>query len=76
MKHSELRDAVVQTFGSAYGRSLLADLVLVRLDGRTPDEALAHGAAPQAVWDALCREMELDEAVRWRHRGTIPGPRR
>jgi len=71
VKHSELQAAVTQTFGSAYGRTLMADLVLVALQGRTPDEAVAEGIAPQRIWDAMCREMELSDDVRWRHRGTL-----
>lgn len=66
MKHSEFWQVVEATFG-AYGRSLAADLVLTRL-GRTGVRALADGVAPRDVWDALCDEMELDEATRWRHR--------
>lgn len=66
MKHSEFWQVVEETFGS-YGRSLAEDLVLGGI-GRTSVQALAEGVPPRAVWDALCDEMELDEATRWRHR--------
>lgn len=66
MKHSEFWKVVQETFGT-YGRSLAEDLVLVGL-GRTSVQALADGVPPRQVWDALCDEMELDEATRWRHR--------
>lgn len=75
MKHSELMRALQETFGSAYGRSLLRDLVLPSLTGRSPAQALDQGVDPQLVWDAICTEMELDEKVRWRHRGTMDPPR-
>jgi len=71
VKHSEFRQALDETFGSAYGRTLAAELVLLALGSRTADQALADGVAPQLVWDAVCEEMDLDERVRWRHRGTM-----
>ncbi|MPV49556.1 DUF3046 domain-containing protein [Pseudactinotalea sp. HY158] len=67
MKHSEFAGAVEATFGS-YGASVRADLVLSALGGRTPDEALADGAAPQRVWDAMCDALDLGEAQRFPHR--------
>ncbi|WP_152192133.1 DUF3046 domain-containing protein [Georgenia satyanarayanai] len=76
MKHSEFRQALEETFGSAYGRTLAAELVLVPLGNRTADAALAAGVAPQEVWDAVCEEMDLGERVRWRHRGTLDPERR
>ncbi|MEE6274021.1 DUF3046 domain-containing protein [Georgenia sp. MJ206] len=76
MKHSEFWQVVDETFGPAHGRSLVSDLVLPQVGDRTGAVALAAGEAPQRVWDAICTEMELDEAVRWRHRGTMEGERR
>jgi len=76
VKHSEFRQALEDTFGSAYGRTLAAELVLVPLGNRTAAQALADGVAPQQVWDAVCEEMELGELVRWRHRGTLDPKRR
>lgn len=76
VKHSEFRQALEETFGSAYGRTLAAELVLLPLGNRTPDQALADGVPPQEVWDAVCEEMELDERVRCRHRGTLDRKRR
>ena len=76
VKHSEFRQALEETFGPAYGRTLVAELVLVPLGNRTPERALAEGVPPQEVWDAVCEEMELDERVRWRHRGTLDRKRR
>ncbi|MEE6280281.1 DUF3046 domain-containing protein [Georgenia sunbinii] len=76
MKYSEFRRALDETFGAAYGRTLSTELVLLPLGNRTAEQALADGVAPQEVWDAVCREMELDERVRWRHRGTLDPKRR
>ncbi len=76
VKHSELQRALEETFGPAYGRTLAAELVLLPLGNRTPDQALAAGVPPREVWDAVCVEMDLDEKVRWRHRGTMDPKRR
>ncbi|MFH5822539.1 DUF3046 domain-containing protein [Georgenia sp. AZ-5] len=68
MKHSEFWQVVEETFGAGYGRSLAEDLVLAGAGGRTAAQALADGVPPREVWDAMCDEMELDDATRWRHR--------
>ncbi|MCL3776729.1 MULTISPECIES: DUF3046 domain-containing protein [unclassified Actinomyces] len=67
MKHSELWRAVETVYGSAYGRSLVKDLVLPGL-GRTAQEALDAGLSPRQVWDALCDETDASEADRWVYR--------
>jgi hypothetical protein len=69
VKHSEFWQVVEETFGPVYGRSLVEDLVLTSLGGRTAAQAVREGDDPQRVWDAVCVEMELGEAARWRHRG-------
>lgn len=63
-----------QAFGPL-GPSLAADLVLEGLQGRTADQALAEGVAPQAVWDAVCRTTDLPEGQRFPHRAERRGPR-
>ncbi|TRW45032.1 DUF3046 domain-containing protein [Georgenia yuyongxinii] len=68
MKHSEFWQVVEEAFGAGYGRSLAADLVLTGVGGRTAAQALDAGVAPREVWAALCDEMEVDDATRWRHR--------
>ena len=67
MKHSEFWRAVDTVFGSAYGRSLARDLVLVGL-GMTAEEALAAGERPVDVWNALCDDTDRSEADRWVYR--------
>ncbi|MGK2348723.1 DUF3046 domain-containing protein [Actinomyces sp. W5033] len=67
MKHSELWRAVESVYGSAYGRSLVKDLVLTGL-GTTAQEALDAGTSPRRVWDALCDETDASQADRWVYR--------
>lgn len=50
------------------GPSLAQDLVLEGMGGRTAEEALAHGVAPQKVWDAVWVTAELEEHQRFPHR--------
>ena len=73
VKHSEFWQVVDATL-VGYGRSVAEDLVLPGVGGRTAAQALAAGVEPRAVWHALCDELELDDAARWRHR--VEPPRR
>lgn len=68
MKHSEFWQVVDAVLGSAYGRSVAADLALPRLGSRTANRALEDGVPPDQVWAAMCEELELPEAARWHHR--------
>lgn len=56
-----------EAFG-ALGPSLTTDLVLDGLNGRTAEQALAEGVAPQLVWEAVCVTAELPEEKRFPHR--------
>lgn len=62
MKLSEFQRAVSDEFGSAYGQTLLTDLVLGELGGRTAQEALSAGIPPREVWLALCRETGVPQS--------------
>lgn len=64
MRHSEFNRAVADEFG-ANGSSLLIDLVLSELAGRTATQALGDGEAPRAVWAALCVEMDVPPERRY-----------
>jgi hypothetical protein len=55
-------------FGPAYAKSLASDLVVGALGSRTAAEALEAGTEPQAVWQALCDALDLDDATRWHYR--------
>jgi Protein of unknown function (DUF3046) len=72
---SEFTELVDDVFGSAYGRALVREQVLPRLDGRTPAQALEAGVDPRDVWHALCDAMDVPDAQRWgsdRHRQAPP----
>ncbi len=68
MKHSELTEALQRVFGRDVGPSLARDLVLVDLESRTVDEAVADGVPPQRAWAALAREMGVPDEFPHRRR--------
>ncbi|MDN4615706.1 DUF3046 domain-containing protein [Leifsonia sp. F6_8S_P_1B] len=74
MKLSEFQRAIADEFGSGYGQTLLSDLVLGELGGRTGQQALDAGVPPRDVWLALCRETGVPQS-RWYGAG-IPAPKR
>jgi Protein of unknown function (DUF3046) len=59
VRHSQLDELVRAEFGTAYARTLLRDQVLGALGGRTAEQALADGARPRDVWDALCEALDV-----------------
>ena len=64
MRRSEFDRAVADEFG-ARGGSLLTDLVLSAVGGRTSVDALSAGVDPRDVWLALCAETEVPENRRY-----------
>jgi len=58
MRLREFRRAVADEFGDR-APSLMADLVLGALGGRSAQEALAAGVPAAAVWAALCEATEV-----------------
>jgi hypothetical protein len=58
MRAREFRTAVEAEFGQR-GSSLVIDLVLGELGGRTAQEALDAGIDAGAVWIALCRASDV-----------------
>jgi hypothetical protein len=64
LTRSEFERAVADEFG-ARGDSLLVDLVLADLNGRTAREALTAGVAPRDVWLALCAETDVPSNRRY-----------
>lgn len=58
MRTSELQLALDEEFGSL-GATLMADLVLGSLGGRTGREALAAGVPAREVWAALCEAQDV-----------------
>ncbi|MGP3535212.1 DUF3046 domain-containing protein [Microbacterium sp. RD1] len=64
MRRSEFDRAVADEFG-ARGSSLISDLVLSELGGRTPADALAAGTPPRDVWLALCAATDVPASRRY-----------
>jgi hypothetical protein len=64
VRRSEFDRAVADEFG-ARGPSLLTDLVLADVGGRTPAEALRAGVDPREVWLALCAETDVPPERRY-----------
>lgn len=65
MRLSEFNRAVEQEFGTAYGRQLVGELVLLELGTRTAEAALAAGVPARDVWLALCAAMDVPESRRY-----------
>lgn len=64
MRRSEFDRAVSDEFGPR-GSSLVSDLVLSALSGRTAAQALDDGEPPRDVWLALCAETDVPPARRY-----------
>jgi len=64
MRRSEFDRAVSDEFGARAG-SLMSDLVLAAVGGRTPSEALSAGVDPREVWLALCEETDVPRERRY-----------
>ncbi|PRA83191.1 DUF3046 domain-containing protein [Microbacterium sp. MYb66] len=60
MRRSEFLRAVDTEF-EARATSLVNDLGLTAVGGRTAVEALADGTPPREIWLALCAEMDVPE---------------
>ncbi|WP_026917732.1 DUF3046 domain-containing protein [Gordonia shandongensis] len=59
MRLTEFAERTGDEFGRRRADALLADFVLVELDGRTGAEAIEAGVDPRDVWLALCREFDV-----------------
>ncbi|WAA67657.1 DUF3046 domain-containing protein [Microbacterium oxydans] len=64
MRRSEFLRAVDDEFQTR-ATSLVHDLSLTALRGRTAVEALADGTPPREIWLALCAEMDVPESRRY-----------
>lgn len=58
MRRSEFLRAVEAEF-SGRATSLVSDLVLTQLGGRTAADALDAGVPPRDIWLALCDETDV-----------------
>ncbi|MBC9954245.1 DUF3046 domain-containing protein [Leucobacter sp. cx-42] len=73
MRMRALRTAAAEEFGAAHAGVLFRDYWVTNLAG-TPDEALARGVEPRAVWVALCEEFDVPESRR--HGRGLADPRK
>jgi hypothetical protein len=64
MRRSEFNRAVADEFG-AQAATLVRDLVLSDIGGRTAAEALDAGIPPRDVWLALCVETDVPPERRY-----------
>ena len=64
MRRSEFERAVEDEFG-ARASTVISDLVLSDVGGRTAVEALAAGIPPRDVWLALCVETDVPAERRY-----------
>lgn len=69
MRRSEFLRAVDAEFGGR-GSSLINDLILTQLSGRTADQALDAGVPPRDIWLALCAETDVPQE-RWHGAGRL-----
>lgn len=58
MRRSEFHRAVADEFGSR-ANTVVTDLVLSQVGGRTASDAIAAGVDPREVWLALCEELDV-----------------
>nr|PLB81374.1 DUF3046 domain-containing protein [Actinomyces sp. UMB0138] len=66
MKHSQFWKNLEQVYGSAYGQSLAADLVLEPWY-QTAADVLEQGVEPQLVWESLIDATSKPEEFKWLH---------
>jgi hypothetical protein len=64
VRRSEFERAVSDEFG-ARASSLIADLSLGALAGRTAGEAMREGIPPKEIWLALCAETDVPPERRY-----------
>ncbi|MBP3223665.1 MAG: DUF3046 domain-containing protein [Actinomycetaceae bacterium] len=68
MRESEFWAAVEWAFPHGRGRSLVDDLYMSSLGGKTPAQALDEGVAPQQVWIHMCQALDLPDSYHYIHR--------
>jgi len=65
VRYREFWDLVDDVLGSAQGRGLVRELVVLELGNRTAQQALDDGEEPRTVWHALCDALGVPDAARW-----------
>jgi len=64
MRHTEVWSRLEAALGSTYYRVWAGEFVITELDHRTVVEALDGGVAPQQVWAAAWKALELPASER------------
>ncbi|MFM6963135.1 MAG: DUF3046 domain-containing protein [Micrococcales bacterium] len=64
MRLSQFQELMADEFGPIQAEVLLTDLVLVQLNERTGQAAIAAGEDPREVWLAICQVMDVPKE-RW-----------
>lgn len=64
MRRSEFARAVADEFG-ARATTVVTDLFLSQVGGRTAEAAIAAGVDPREVWLALCDELDVPAERRY-----------
>lgn len=59
MRLTQFHELVEAQFGPVRGASMLVDHVLMRLGGRTAQQAIEDGVDPREVWWALCADFDV-----------------
>jgi hypothetical protein len=59
VRHTEFWSRMESHLGPAYARTWAREQVLVGLQGRTVEQALAEGETPKSVWRAVWEALEL-----------------
>jgi hypothetical protein len=59
MRTTAFRTMMSDEFGDLRAGSICRDHVFADLGGRTVDDALAAGVAPQRIWRAVCDAFDV-----------------
>jgi len=59
MRTTAFRTMMSDEFGDMRAGSIARDHVFAELGGRTADEALTAGIAPQRIWQAVCEVYDV-----------------
>lgn len=71
MRLSEFRELMERHFGAGYAALVASSHTLGSLEGRTAEEAIAHGEPVRRVWEAICQDLDVPPQHRY-----IEAPRR
>ena len=64
MRQTEFRALMRAHFGVHRAASVAADHMFAALGGRTADQALQAGVSAKRVWQVVCDDFDVPEALR------------